>query len=72
KDEKPYFKDVIIPSDLERLIFVKGRNNNERMSSQSGAFLLFGNNAVYPDLVSNPDDAMQEFKVEKIVIRNKA
>jgi hypothetical protein len=23
KDEKPYFKDVIIPSDLERLIFVK-------------------------------------------------
>ena len=37
KDEKPYFKDVIIPSDLERLIFVKGRNNNERMSSQSGA-----------------------------------
>lgn len=72
KDEKPYFKDVIIPSDLERLIFVKGRYNNERMSSQSGAFLLFGNNAVYPDLVSNPDDAMQEFKVEKIVIRNKA
>jgi hypothetical protein len=25
------------------------------MSSQSGAFLLFGNNAVDPDLVSNPD-----------------
>lgn len=72
KDEKPYFKDVIVPADLEKLVFVKGRNNNERMSSQSGAFLLFGNNAVYPDLVSeNHNEAMQDFKVEKIVVKNK-
>lgn len=72
KDEKPYFKDVIVPADLEKLVFVKGRNNNERMSSQSGAFLLFGNNAVYPDLVSeHHNEAMQDFKVEKIVVKNK-
>jgi len=72
KDEKPYFENVIIPSDLERIIFVKGRVSNERISSQSGAFLLFGNNAVFPDLISGEESELtQEFKVEKLVIKNK-
>lgn len=72
KDEKPYFENVIIPSDLERIVFVKGRVSNERISSQSGAFLLFGNNAVFPDLISGEaSEFTQEFKVEKLVIKNK-
>lgn len=72
KDEKPYFENVIIPSDLEKIVFVKGRVSNERISSQSGAFLLFGNNAVFPDLISSEvSESAQEFKVEKIVIKNK-
>lgn len=72
KDEKPYFENVIIPSDLERIIFVKGRVSNERISSQSGAFLLFGNNAVFPDLISDESEGFTpEFKVEKLVIKNK-
>ncbi|HGN1327924.1 FRG domain-containing protein [Proteus mirabilis] len=72
KDEKPYFENVIVPSDLERIIFVKGRASNERILSQSGAFLLFGNNAVFPDLISGEEPELtQEFKVEKLVIKNK-
>ncbi|MGG7750181.1 FRG domain-containing protein [Klebsiella aerogenes] len=72
KDEKPYFESVIVPSDLERIIFVKGRVSNERISSQSGAFLLFGNNAVFPDLVSNDiSELTHEFEVERLVIKNK-
>lgn len=72
KDEKPYFENVIIPSDLEKIVFVKGRVSNERISSQSGAFLLFGNNAVFPDLISDEaSESTQEFKVEKLVIKNK-
>ncbi|MBS0849976.1 FRG domain-containing protein [Citrobacter sp. JGM124] len=72
KDEKPYFENIIIPSDLERILFVKGRVSNERISSQSGAFLLFGNNAVFPDLVSNEiPEIAQDFKVEKLIIKNK-
>ncbi|EMZ7273093.1 TPA: FRG domain-containing protein [Klebsiella pneumoniae] len=72
KDEKPYFENVIIPSDLERIIFVKGRVSNERISSQSGAFLLFGNNAVFPDLISDEESEFtRDFKVEKLVIKNK-
>ena len=72
KDEKPYFQNVIIPSDLEKIIFVKSRINNERISSQSGAFLLFGNNAVFPDIA--PDtltDSPHNFKIEKINIKHK-
>ncbi|MBK0022073.1 FRG domain-containing protein [Ochrobactrum sp. S46] len=46
--EKPYFQERIAPSDLSRIIFVRGRILHERISSQSGAFLLFGQNAVLP------------------------
>ncbi|EAA5207748.1 hypothetical protein DPT62_12270 [Salmonella enterica subsp. enterica serovar Glostrup] len=45
KEEKPYFKDIIKPLDLGRVIFVRGRMSNSRISSQSGAFLLFGMDA---------------------------
>lgn len=72
KDEKPYFENTIVPTDLEKIVFVKGRVSNERILSQSGAFLLFGNNAVFPDLVSNDISALaNEFQTEKLVIRNK-
>jgi len=49
KEEKPYFLDQIIPSDLQRIICVKGRMTNTRITSQSGAFLLFGHNATLPE-----------------------
>ncbi|EMW0833426.1 FRG domain-containing protein [Enterobacter roggenkampii] len=73
KDEKAYFQNGISPNDLEKIIFVKSRVNNERISSQSGAFLLFGNNAVFPDIA--PDtlpDSPHNFKVERINIKNKS
>ncbi|MFV9683118.1 FRG domain-containing protein [Pseudomonas sp. NY15367] len=49
KEEKPYFLDRIIPSDLEAIICVKGKMNNNRILSQAGAFLLFGKGAVLPE-----------------------
>lgn len=49
KDEKSYFKDVIEPDDLQRLIVVKGRMSNPRINSQSGAFFIFGEDAVLPE-----------------------
>ncbi|HEJ8022154.1 TPA: FRG domain-containing protein [Serratia liquefaciens] len=64
KEEKSYFEDRINPADLCRVIFVKGRVSNERISSQSGAFLLFGHNAVLPEL--DPT-----FGVKRIIIRDK-
>ncbi|WP_337015276.1 FRG domain-containing protein [Leclercia sp. AS011] len=72
RGEKPYFDNAIIPTDLEKIIFVKGRVSNERISSQSGAFLLFGNDAVFPEMVSDEiSEDTQEFKVDRFVIKNK-
>lgn len=49
KEEKPYFRDAIEPSDIDRVLCVKGRHSHERVTAQSGAFLLFGHNAVLPE-----------------------
>ena len=59
KDEKSYFKDVIKPDDLQRLIVVKGRMSNPRINSQSGAFLIFGEDAVLPET------GLSEIKIKK-------
>lgn len=65
RGEKPYFKEEIRPEDIDRTLLVKGRISNERISSQSGAFILFGNNAVLPDTGHG------SLKIERIVVRNK-
>lgn len=44
-EEKPYFVNRMRPDDLRRVLCVKGKKTNDRISSQSGAFLLFGDNA---------------------------
>jgi hypothetical protein len=44
KEEKPYFENKIIPTDLEKTLIVKPINNNERIKRQQGYFFLFGIN----------------------------
>ncbi|WP_449557485.1 FRG domain-containing protein [Huaxiibacter chinensis] len=65
RSEKPYFEDAIRPGDLSRILFVRGRIANQRISSQSGAFLLFGHEAVLPDT------GHSGLKVDRIYISNK-
>ncbi|WP_162817243.1 hypothetical protein [Morganella morganii] len=64
--EKPYFSDQVDFSVLKKIILVKGRNTNPRISSQSGAFLLFGHDAVLPDT------GHSNLNVENIVVKNKS
>ncbi|RVI63908.1 FRG domain-containing protein [Sinorhizobium meliloti] len=64
--EKPYFEDRIVPSDLEKIVFVRGRNTNERITSQSGAFLMFGKDSVLPET------GYSSLNVTRIAIRQKA
>ena len=40
--DKPSFRPVIEPSDLQRVICVRAKLNNGRISRQQGCFLLFG------------------------------
>jgi hypothetical protein len=49
KEEKPYFRDVIEPADIDRVLCVRGRHSHDRVIAQSGAFLLFGRNADLPE-----------------------
>ncbi|WP_087543227.1 FRG domain-containing protein [Acinetobacter sp. WCHA29] len=42
KEEKPYFQNLVKPSDLNRVICIKSKLNNKRILAQTGAFLLFG------------------------------
>jgi hypothetical protein len=58
KEEKPYFRDAIVPVDLKRILCIRGKLNNTRIVSQSGAFLLFGLDAVLPE--NGSDDIMVE------------
>ena len=42
KHEKPYFQDVIVPADLNKVFCVRSKLSNPRILVQSGAFFLFG------------------------------
>lgn len=50
KSEKGFFEARIIPDDLGSIICVKAKRTNTRIRSQSGAFLLFGHEAVLPEV----------------------
>jgi len=42
REEKPYFEDRIVPTDLARILCVQSKLSNKRILFQAGAFLLFG------------------------------
>ena len=65
REEKPFFEPNIIPNDLRKIICVKGKQSNDRISSQSGAFLLFGLDAVFDE------KGTSEIKVSRITVSNK-
>ncbi|MRT05954.1 FRG domain-containing protein [Ewingella americana] len=65
KEEKPYFQNIINPIHLSRALFVRGRISNARISSQSGAFLLFGLDSVIQE---SGDD---NISIKRFVISNK-
>ena len=65
KEEKPYFESKIIPDDLRKIICVKGKQSNDRISSQSGAFLLYGLDSVMDE------EGTPEISVTRITVDNK-
>lgn len=66
REEKPYFEPKIIPDDLRKIICVKGKQSNDRISSQSGAFLLYGLDAVMDE------EGTPEISVMRITVSNKS
>lgn len=66
REEKPFFEERIVPEDLRAIICVKGKKSNARISSQSGAFLLFGMDAVLDE------KGTPEIQVTRIAVSQKA
>lgn len=66
REEKPFFEPKIVPSHLKDIVCVKSKMNNARINSQSGAFLLFGLDAVLDE------NGSEEIKVIRITVSNKA
>ncbi|MFL5294965.1 MAG: FRG domain-containing protein [Phenylobacterium sp.] len=65
KSEKGFFEGRIVPDDLGSIVCVKAKRNNSRIRSQSGAFLLYGHEAILPDAGSD------DIAVARVVISNK-
>jgi len=42
REEKSYFRSIIDPKDIEKVVAVKVKQSNSRIIKQSGAFLIFG------------------------------
>lgn len=63
REEKSYFLPKIVPTDLKRILCVKGRMTNNRITSQSGAFLLFGLHATLPE-EGNADVAVERITIK--------
>lgn len=66
KEEKPFFEPIIEPLDMRKVICVKGKKSNDRITSQSGAFLLFGHEVIFDER------GTEEIKVQRITITNKS
>lgn len=65
KEEKSFFEPKIISSDLKKIICVKGKKNNDRIASQSGAFLLFGYNTIFNE------KGTDNIEIRRITVENK-
>lgn len=65
KEEKPFFEGRLDPRDLRSVICVKGKHTNNRISFQSGAFLLFGHDATLDE------GGTPEIVVQRIAVTNK-
>lgn len=63
KEEKPFFDARIEKEDLRSVLCVKGKRNNDRISFQSGAFLLFGHDAILDEL-GTPEIELVRIQVE--------
>lgn len=65
KEEKPFFEGRLEPRHLRSVICVKGKHTNDRITFQSGAFLLFGHDATLDEGGSS------EIAVQRIAVSNK-
>jgi hypothetical protein len=65
RSEKGFFESRIVPEDLGSVFCVKAKRTNTRIKSQSGAFLLFGQEA------SLSESGREDIEIARVTIVNK-
>lgn len=65
KEEKSFFESKIEVNDLKKIICIKGKRSNDRITSQSGAFLLFGLDSIFQEI------GTEDISISRIIIENK-
>ena len=63
REEKSFFVEKIVPGDLQRIVCVRGKMTNNRIISQSGAFLIFGLGATLA--AGHPSIAIERVSINK-------
>ena len=72
RTDKPSFRPAIEPEDLTRVLCVRAKLNNARISRQQGCFLLFGINNEKRNPAEIPDDWKRlPTKGKRFIVRNK-
>ena len=72
RTDKPSFLPVIDPRDFERVLCVRAKLNNARISRQQGCFLLFGINDSKLKPASIPDGWQRKAKNnQQFIVKNK-
>jgi hypothetical protein len=65
REEKSFFESRIVPDDLQSVLCVKSKKTNSRISSQAGAFLLFGLDAVLGEAGD------ESIRISRVAVQNK-
>lgn len=71
RQDKPNFAPKIEYTDFGRIIPVRAKLNNARISRQQGLFLLFGINGTKVNPANVPDEWLRKVNNQKIIIKNK-
>ena len=66
KEEKPYFQSIINQRDIERVIAVKVKMNNNRILKQNGSFLIFGIDGIKKNHAQIPGKWILNLEVKDI------
>lgn len=72
RSDKPSFRPEIEFTDLKRVLCVRAKLNNARISRQQGCFLLYGLNENKLQPAKMPEEWRQKIDGKQIIIKNKA
>ena len=69
KHDRPSFRPVIKKEDLLKVLCVRAKYKNERISRQQGAFLIFGINCSKSLPAKLPEEWLQKLNGNKLIIK---